>query len=186
MLSIDSNTKAIVNKDGLDTIKQVVADYYNMPMDSYESKRKSRKGDVMKLRQVMAYVTKTLFPKTPLKAIGKSLGGFNHATILNSVKRMKNLIETEKQLGTEVSSIIDCIINSGSIEYVELRKKIGEKYFYVSLNNIKVLRLSNDSAIVFTGISNDDIERMKDIFKVPDISIKEFSGTGISILEKKT
>lgn len=186
MLSIEKNTEAIGNAEGLETIKRIVADYYQMPMDVYEKKKKSREGDVMKLRQVMAYVTRTLFPKTPLKAIGKSLGGFNHATILNSVKRMKNLIETEKKLGTEVNSIIDTIMNADTIEAAELQEKMNRDYFYVKLDNIKVLRFAKDSAIVFTGLADDVIDKIKDILHYPDMPVREFRQTGISILEKRT
>lgn len=186
MLSIEKNTEAIGNTAGLETIKKIVADYYKMPMDVYEKKKKCREGDVMKLRQVMAYVTRTLFPKTSLKAIGKSLGGFNHATILNSVKRMKNLIETEKKLGTEVNSIIDTIMNAGTIEAADLQEKMGKDYFYVKLDNIKVLRFAKDSAIVFTGMADDVIDKIKDILHYPDMPVKEFRHTGISILEKRT
>ncbi len=157
-----------------------------MPMDVYKKKKDCREGDVMKLRQVMAYVTRTLFPKTTLKAIGKSLGGFNHATILNSVKRMKNLIETEKKLGTEINSIIDMIMNANTIESADLLEKMNKQYFYVTLDNIKVLRFSKDSAIVFSGISEEIINKIKAITNCPPIPIREFKNTGLSILEKRT
>jgi len=185
MLSIEKNTKDAVNKEGLEIIKKIVSDYYQMASDVYEKKKKSRKDEFIKIRQVVAYVTKTLFPKTPLRAIGTSLGGFDHATVLNALRRITNLIETEKKLSVEVNSIIDTIMNTGTIEALELQEKMGKDYFYLKLDNIKVLKLSKDSALVFTGIPDETINKIKNILHYPDMPVKEFKQTGISILEKK-
>lgn len=185
MLSIEKNTKVAGDKEGLEIIKKIVSDYYEMPQDVYEKTKRSRKTEFIKLRQVVAHVTKTLFPLIPLKTIGKSLGLRNHATVINALKRIGNLIETEKKINGEVTAIIGTIMNAGTIEALELRDRIGKEYFYLKLENIKVLKLSKESAIVFTGIPDEVIKKVKNILNFPDMPVKEFRQTGLSILEKK-
>ncbi len=185
MPRIDKSAAALQSHEVLAQVKVAVAGYYKVPVEIFEEEKKSRKEDVIKLRRMVAYVTKTLFPKVSLATIGRSLGDFTHANVINMLKRVSNLIDTEKQCRADVNKVINTIVNSATIQGAKLREVMNANYFYVNLENIKVLRQSKDVAIVCAGVPDAIVQQIQKLLS-PDIQCKEFKNTGLSILEQRT
>jgi chromosomal replication initiator protein len=86
----------------IDYIQKIVCDYFNMPVDSLQSK--TRKREVVQARQIAMFFSKSL-TKSSLTSIGTQIGHKDHATVLHACKTVNNLIDTDKQFKTDVEEI---------------------------------------------------------------------------------
>jgi len=86
----------------IDYIQKIVCDYFNMPIDSLQSK--TRKREVVQARQIAMFFSKSL-TKSSLTSIGSQIGHKDHATVLHACKTVNNLIDTDKQFKTDVEEI---------------------------------------------------------------------------------
>lgn len=77
----------------IDYISKVVCDYFNMPVDSLQTK--TRKREVVQARQLAMYFSKNM-TKSSLASIGSQIGNKDHATVLHACKTVNNLKETDK------------------------------------------------------------------------------------------
>lgn len=92
-----------VQKDiNVDTIKNVVATYFNIDVDAMQSK--SRKRNIVNARQTAMYFCKE---KTNLSysAIGASIGRKDHATVVHACKTVSNLLETDQKFKKDIDKI---------------------------------------------------------------------------------
>jgi chromosomal replication initiator protein len=104
-LAIDMINKIVKhNKHELtvDYIQKIVCDYFNMPVDSLQSK--TRRREVVQARQIAMFFSKSL-TKSSLAAIGSQIGHKDHATVLHACKTVNNLIDTDKQFKVDVEEI---------------------------------------------------------------------------------
>lgn len=82
-----------VNKEiTVDNIKQLVADYFNLPVEKLHSK--TRKRAVVIARQLSMYLAKN-FTNSSLKAIGSEFGNRDHSTVIYSVKAIQDMMDTD-------------------------------------------------------------------------------------------
>ncbi len=86
----------------IDYIQKIICDYFEMPVDSLQSK--TRKREIVQARQLAMFFSKTL-TKSSLASIGAQIGKKDHATVLHACKTVTNLIDTDKQFRTEVEEI---------------------------------------------------------------------------------
>jgi chromosomal replication initiator protein len=86
----------------IDYIQKIVCDYFNMPIDSLQSK--TRKREVVQARQIAMYFSKSL-TKSSLASIGSQIGNKDHATVLHACKTVNNLIDTDKHFRIDVEEI---------------------------------------------------------------------------------
>jgi chromosomal replication initiator protein len=86
----------------IDYIQKIVCDYFNMPVDSLQSK--TRKREVVQARQIAMFFSKNL-TKSSLASIGSQIGRKDHATVLHACKTVNNLIDTDKQFKIDVEEI---------------------------------------------------------------------------------
>lgn len=77
----------------VELIKQRVADYYHLTIDTMESK--SRKHEIVLARQMSMYLIKELL-KLPLKKIGSIFGGKDHTTVMHSCQTIDNYLQLDK------------------------------------------------------------------------------------------
>jgi chromosomal replication initiator protein len=104
-LAVDMINKIVKhNKHELtvDYIQKIVCDYFNMPVDSLQSK--TRRREVVQARQIAMFFSKSL-TKSSLAAIGSQIGHKDHATVLHACKTVNNLIDTDKQFKVDVEEI---------------------------------------------------------------------------------
>ncbi|MBI5326239.1 MAG: chromosomal replication initiator protein DnaA [Ignavibacteriae bacterium] len=76
----------------IDDIKELVAGYYKMPVESLESQ--SRKHEIALARQMAIYLTKQ-FTQLSLKSIGAGFSNRDHSTILHSCQTIENYLVTD-------------------------------------------------------------------------------------------
>jgi hypothetical protein len=86
----------------IEIISTEVCNYFNIHPDMLQSK--TRKREIVKPRQTVMYLSKNLTGYS-LKEIGKQIGGKDHATVLSSCRTVKNLMETDKYLKSQVEAI---------------------------------------------------------------------------------
>lgn len=83
----------IAGKFQIQAIVKVVCDEYGIEPRDIESK--NREGDLPDARHMICKLIKDFFPDTTLKRIGIQLGGRDHSTVLNSIKKFQNHYDTE-------------------------------------------------------------------------------------------
>ncbi len=103
-----------------DLIKDV-ADYFNLTTDKI--KEKTRVDEVRQPRQIAMYFMKLMFlDKYSLKGIGQIMGGYNHATVLHSVRVVKNDIDTDENFRQKIKGV-QSLIDSHVIKQTQLIEK---------------------------------------------------------------
>jgi chromosomal replication initiator protein len=99
---IDKLIKNTKREVSIDYIQKVVCNYFDVPVDSLQSK--TRKREIVQARQVAMYFSKNL-TKSSLATIGAQIGGKDHATVLHACKTVNNLVETDKQFKNQIEEI---------------------------------------------------------------------------------
>jgi len=87
----------------IDNIKQVVSNYYGIPIDVMESKL--RKHEVALARQMAMYLAKHL-TQLSLKSIGANFGGRDHSTVLHSCQAIENYFVTDKNVKNAYEQVL--------------------------------------------------------------------------------
>ncbi|RSK38304.1 MULTISPECIES: chromosomal replication initiator protein DnaA [Mangrovimonas] len=93
------NTKREVS---IDYIQKVVSDYFQMDIDTLQSK--TRKRHIVQARQLAMFFAKKL-TKASLASIGSQIGKRDHATVLHACKTVDNLSSTDKQFKKYVDDL---------------------------------------------------------------------------------
>ncbi|MCF1192618.1 chromosomal replication initiator protein DnaA [Mangrovimonas sp. AS39] len=93
------NTKREVS---IDYIQKVVSDYFQMDIDTLQSK--TRKRHIVQARQLAMFFAKK-FTKASLASIGSQIGKRDHATVLHACKTVDNLTSTDKQFRKYVEDL---------------------------------------------------------------------------------
>ena len=91
---IDKFVKNTSREITIDYIQKVVCDYFNLPIESIQSR--TRKREIVQARQLAMYFAKKM-TKSSLAIIGLQCGNKDHATVLHACKTVVNLAETDKQ-----------------------------------------------------------------------------------------
>lgn len=78
----------------IDYIQKVVSDYFEMDIDTLQSK--TRKRHIVQARQLAMFFAKK-FTKASLASIGSHIGKRDHATVLHACRTIDNLAQTDKQ-----------------------------------------------------------------------------------------
>lgn len=94
-----------VEKKEETTIEEVchrVCDYFHIEEQVIMSK--SRKQEDVYARQIAMYIA-SRHTKQSTVQIGRAIGNRNHATVLHSIKQVKNLLETDEQARADVEAI---------------------------------------------------------------------------------
>ena len=99
---IDKSVKNNKNDLTIDHIQQIIADYFNLDIESLHSK--TRKRNVVQARQLAMFFSKK-YTKNSLSTIGSQIGQRDHATVLHSCKTVENLIETDRAFKKYVSDL---------------------------------------------------------------------------------
>jgi chromosomal replication initiator protein len=99
---INKIVKSSKHEITIDYIQKIICDYFEMPVDSLQSK--TRKREIVQARQLAMFFSKML-TKSSLASIGAQIGKKDHATVLHACKTVANLIDTDKQFRTEVEEI---------------------------------------------------------------------------------
>lgn len=107
--SIISGSKKSFKKNiTIDTIVETVCRHWQI--DTEEIQKKSRKKEVVIARQTAMYLANK-YTEASTTAIGRIIGGKNHATVIYSCKAIRSQQEVDKKFREELKQIEDLITN---------------------------------------------------------------------------
>ena len=89
-------------------IKNIVADYYNIKLDEFKAKKRTR--NIAFPRQVAMYLCRELTDLS-LPKIGEEFGGRDHTTVIHAYDKISGNIKNDPQLEATVKSLIEQIKN---------------------------------------------------------------------------
>jgi len=92
----------------IDTIIYEVCKFYDV--DPKIIKANSRKAEVILIRQVAMYVIKNVLDIS-LSKIGSKFGGKNHSTVLNSINKIEEKMNSDEKFKVEIEEIITNLKN---------------------------------------------------------------------------
>lgn len=99
---IDKFVKNTTREISIDYIQKVVCDYFNLPLETINSK--TRKREIVQARQLAMFFSKK-HTKSSLATIGLHCGNKDHATVLHACRTVNNLVETDKRFRVYVEEI---------------------------------------------------------------------------------
>lgn len=89
---------------GPDIIKDVVSQYYNMKIDDFDSKRRTR--SISYPRQIAMYLCRELTDMS-LPRIGEEFGGRDHTTVIHAYDKITNDLKANDDLQHKVNKMIE-------------------------------------------------------------------------------
>jgi len=110
-LVIQNFVKKINREVTVDSIKDLVANHFDVPVEKLQSQ--TRKRSVVIARQLSMYLAKNLTNKS-LKSIGENFGGRDHSTVIYSCKAVRDLMDTDlifKDTVTELEKKVQLSLN---------------------------------------------------------------------------
>jgi hypothetical protein len=141
----------------------------------------TRKREFVYARQIcMALIKK--HTKLSLGRIGELIGGKDHATVLHANRTILNLMQTNKQIRSEVSEIERLILYKVSV--LLNKKTTNNDLYYINFDNYSSVRFSDEKGIVFTGFNEAEIFRLLTFLNSPPEDTRKHKNTGYYILEK--
>lgn len=100
--------KDIINKDNAvtitpDLIVKVVSEHMNISEEDIRSKKRSQ--DIATARQIVMYLCRE-YTVLALKSIGNAVGGKDHATVINGIKRIEEKIISDPSFKASIDTIV--------------------------------------------------------------------------------
>ena len=95
-----------MNKNKIDQVMQIVANYYNIKVEDLKSKK--RKAEIAFPRQVAMYICRNILDES-LGKIGIEFGGKDHTTVMHSVNKISKLIKDDNKYEIEINKLINQI-----------------------------------------------------------------------------
>jgi chromosomal replication initiator protein len=92
----------------IEEIQRIVAEFYKIRMTDIKSS--SRAKPIVVPRQIAMYLIKKFLDKS-LVEIGKSFGGKDHTTVINSLNKIEGLLQTDPQFKNDIDDLITQIHN---------------------------------------------------------------------------
>ena len=91
----------------IDLIQRIVAEYYNLKMDDFKTKRRTR--TVAFPRQIAMYLSRQL-TENSLPKIGEAFGGRDHTTVMHAHEKISNNLQEDPHLYSTVEELKNTII----------------------------------------------------------------------------
>jgi hypothetical protein len=85
-------------------IRKTVQEELNAPGDYCTNK--TRKREYADARHILCYVLHKTYKRLPFTKLGRETGDRDHASAINSIKIIENLIETDKEKRIQVNTIL--------------------------------------------------------------------------------
>lgn len=126
----------------IDHIQQIIADYFNLDIESLHSK--TRKRNVVQARQLAMFFSKK-YTKSSLSTIGSQIGQRDHAIVLHACKTVENLIETDREFKKYVSDLETKLLYA-----LKPTKKSGIHFRKYSLQRLLLTLISSKNIAVVT------------------------------------
>lgn len=90
----------------IDSIMQIVADYYSIKVSELKSKRRTR--NITFPRQIAMYLARDL-TESSLPEIGEAFGGRDHSTVIHAIEKIESELKLDPSLQSTVAELISLI-----------------------------------------------------------------------------
>jgi len=90
-------------------IKELVANQYNIRIEDFNSKKRSRA--IAFPRQIAMFLTRELTDLS-LPKIGEEFGGRDHTTVMHACDKISNQMSEDRQFKTEIDTLVDSLRNN--------------------------------------------------------------------------
>lgn len=99
----DIFSSARARKIDVDLIKSIVAEYFNIKIEDFDSKKRTRQ--IAYPRQVAMYISREITDMS-LPKIGEEFGGRDHTTVIHACEKISNEIESNFEFKSKIDNII--------------------------------------------------------------------------------
>lgn len=90
----------------IDTVQEIVADYYHLKVDDFKNKRRDRA--IAYPRQIAMYLCREILEE-PLQRVGQAFGGRDHTTVLHAYEKISTERVSDENLNRAINELIDLI-----------------------------------------------------------------------------
>jgi hypothetical protein len=155
-------------------IKRYVAKMMDLDIEEYENK--SRRREIVTMKQVASYFIRKYIKNISYAVIGQQFNNLDHATILYGIRKVHDLMDSDKNFKNMIEKMnIEIRAYVVSINDTNIYKTI------IDLNNLDMLDVSKEKKVIFVGFSNIEMNAYQDFFKANEI--KKFENTGLYLCE---
>ncbi|MEG2322417.1 MAG: chromosomal replication initiator protein DnaA [Bacilli bacterium] len=95
---------AVLSKNKIEQVQQLIAHTYNITVDDLKSKK--RTNDITIPRQICMYICRVYLNES-LSKIGADFGGKDHTTVMHAVNKIKKEIEKDDNINIDINKIIN-------------------------------------------------------------------------------
>lgn len=176
---VKSNAPTFLTKEDkiCNIIKGIVSNYFEMPYDLYDSR--SRKREIIQMKQIAVYFIRKFLPNTSLVYTGKIMK-YDHASIIHCIKKVNDLMQTDLLYRKNVNDILQIVQEF----YDDLTK--DEKNYIININECVSLKINNSKTILLSGFDENEVnDLMQRIDLASDIVPVKHEKTGIFIIENQ-
>lgn len=110
-----------------------------LELDETEFKNKSRRRDIVTMKHLTAYFIRKYLKKTSYAFIGEQFNNLDHATILYGIRKVYDLMDSDKKF-KEIVEKIDVEIG----DYLNIANDVGMDKRIIDLNKLNMLDISNE------------------------------------------
>lgn len=161
-------------KNKISYIKTHVAK--RLELDESEFKNNSRRREIVTMKYVASYFIRKYIKRTTYAFIGQQFNNLDHATILYGIRKVYDLMDSDKKFNEMVTKL--------EIEIRDYLSPINDANVYkriIDLNKLDMLDISPEKKILFVGFS--DIEMIENQRHFNTKEIKTFENTGLYFCE---
>lgn len=164
-------------------VKMIVSSYYQLPISAYDSK--SRKRQVIKMKQSSVYFIRKLLPKATLIYIGSQMK-YDHATVLHCLKCISNLLETDVETRVDIQQLQKNLeIETDSFR---IDGNANKEYHYINLDECSSFKFDDKRGVVLSNFDETQLKEFEtfinDFYKLQPERYNH-KNTGLFIVEKK-
>lgn len=183
------SSQITIQDKSIQEIIKIVANYYHLEEDFV--KLKTRKEEIILAKHIAIYLIRTNYPKTTLVNIGSFFigtkdKGLDHSTILNAIRKvdgyLNGKLNYQKLIKEDVKFLQELIEIKQN--YVVENSKPNKDYYYICLNEMQSMKIGNRGAIITTGLTNAELQKIKDVIS-GITEERNHENTNLYILEKR-
>jgi hypothetical protein len=163
-------------------VKEMVSGYYGLPLESYDTK--SRKREIIKLKQSTVYFVRKLLPQATLIFIGKSVG-YDHATVIHHLR----VVDTELELGGDTKKEIEDIGKMVHLkdEAITFGGAEVKDYYFANFGECDTIQLPNGKCIALGGMLPEEVGEITKLlsgYYKTELTPRNHANTGLFVFER--
>lgn len=169
-MDLDFVKLTIEDKKKIRYIKKTVSEF--LEVDESEFYNKSKRREIVTMKQVSSFFMRRYVKNISYKIIGKQFNNLNYATILYGVRKVYDLIDSDKKFKAQIEKM-----NVEINEYISVLNGTNPSNEMIDLNDIDMMDISKEKKVIFVGFSDMELSNYKHYFNAKEIS--KFDNTGL-------